>query len=254
MYECPLCNFNAPTRSLWLSHLRSVHHDDNNFLVTCGIDGCTSTYSRCTSFVSHIYRQHREVVIVKNSAKGVGTFNTDLTEVEEDVSYGTNAFDMLGEREERTDLQHAVDQLTQKDEEEQLKKDALFILNLKEICCLSESSIDRVVKQAQKVFRHTFGRIRAGVNEHIASYGIDPSDIPNLSEFFSSVEQPFQGLQSTYLQENFYRQQFKCIVSYSYPIEPTFVHLFHLHRILSPSKLVQPLMEHSSLEASVKRS
>ena len=223
MYECPLCNFNAPTRSLWLSHLRSVHHDDDNFHVNCGIDGCTSQYSRCASFVSHVYRQHREVVVVnKYPAKRVGT---NLTEVEEcgsrmlGRSEGVDCaddFNAAYEGEERTELQHAIDQITQKDEEEQQKKDALFILNLKEVRYLSESAVDHVIKEAQKVFRHTIGRIRAGVNECIANGGTDPSDMPALSQFFDSVEQPFQSLQSTYLQEKFYREQFGCIVSFSY--------------------------------------
>lgn len=53
---------------------------------------------------------------------------------------------------------------------------------MKEIRCLSESAVDHVVKETQKVFKHTMGRIRAGVNECIAESGINPDQIPNLSQ------------------------------------------------------------------------
>lgn len=52
--DCPLCNFSSPSRGLWLSHLRSVHSKDNDFFISCDINGCGSSYSRCASFVSHI--------------------------------------------------------------------------------------------------------------------------------------------------------------------------------------------------------
>ena len=60
-YDCPLCNFSAPTRTLWLSHIRSVHSGDENFFIICVINQCGSKYNKCTSFVTHIYRQHRDV-------------------------------------------------------------------------------------------------------------------------------------------------------------------------------------------------
>ena len=63
----------------------------------------------------------------------------------------------------RTSLQHAVDQILEKDEEVQVKKEALFILNLKEIRGLSEAAVDRILGETSKMFRHSLGRIEAGV-------------------------------------------------------------------------------------------
>ena len=245
-FVCPLCNFNAPTRNLWLSHIRSVHHEDDNFFVTCGIDECTSTYTRCASFVSHVYRQHRNVVVSsKNSENALEISNTDVSE---EVDYNT-----MYEGEERTDLQHAIDQITQNDNEQQQKKSALFILNLKEIRCLSESAVDHVVKETQKVFKHTIGRLRAGVNECIVNSGIDPSSIPNLTQFLSNAEQPFQGLNSSFLQEKFYREHFGCIVSYLLSTYLLLMHIDDQYRSLSLLNLVQLTMACNYLETNGRK-
>lgn len=127
--------------------------------------------------------------------------------------YGSCEEENYGE--DRSDLQHAVDQILEIDQEEQGKKGALFILNLKEIRCLSESAVEHIVKETQKVFKHTMGRLRAGVNECISRDGTDPDKIPNLCQILKSVEQPFQGLHSTFLQEKFYQEKLGCNVSAS---------------------------------------
>ena len=87
--------------------------------------------------------------------------------------------------EDRTSLQHAIDQILETDQEEQKKKGALFILNLKEIRCLSESAVGHVVKETQKVFKHTIGRIQAGVNECIAKNGGDPYETSDTQKISS---------------------------------------------------------------------
>lgn len=63
------------------------------------------------------------------------------------------------------------------------------------------------------MINHTIGHVRAGVNECLAKTGINPNEIPNLSEFLSRIEHPFQGIHSTFLQEKFYREKLECTVS-----------------------------------------
>ena len=206
---CPLCNFSAPTWSLWLSHLRGVHSDDENFLVTCGINGCVACYTKCASFVSHLYRQHRGTVVSGHSSTVCVSGNPSM---EEDESPDCNIVHEES-TEIRTDIQHAVDQILETDYAEQMKKSALFILNLKEIRSLPESTVEHIVKETQKMFTHTVGRIRAGVNECISKSGANPTEIPNLAQFLADVQLPFQGLHSTFLREKYYKQQFGCLVS-----------------------------------------
>lgn len=207
--HCPMCQFSTPIRNLWLSHLRAVHKEDENFSVTCGINNCFNSYTRCASFVSHVYRQHREAILVQRSnSRSPDNDTRSSFEVENDIG----VYEFNDEYEEDSTLQHAVNQLLEVDQEVQKKKGALFILNLKEVHCHSEASIEHIVRETQKIFRHTVGHIQAGVNECMTRSGIDPDGIPNLPQFFNSIEHPFQGLQSVYLREAFYREKFGCII------------------------------------------
>ena len=212
--ECPLCNFVAPSTNRWVSHLRSVHEDDTGVSITCGINGCTNWYDNTRSFASHAYRQHKESVVQSSSTSRQ---RRDDSEPFDFPSFDENAdVDYYADGSERSDLQHTVDQIMGTDHEEQKRKMALFMLNLKEIRCLSESAVQHVSKETEKVFRHTMGRVRAGVNECIARSGHNLDDIPNLNQVLSDVQHPFKDLKSTFLQDKFYEEKLGCLVSAPY--------------------------------------
>ena len=61
--RCALCSFRTVTVSEWVSHLRLVHCNDSDFKIVCGINGCAKTYQKCSSFLSHVYRSHRQSII-----------------------------------------------------------------------------------------------------------------------------------------------------------------------------------------------
>ena len=150
------------------------------------------------SFVTHIYRQHRKVLCIETPSSSTcpPSIESEITEV---LSHNSaQDLECIYENSPgRTSLQHAVDQILEKDEEVQEKKEALFILNLKEVCGLSEAAVDHILGEASKMFRHSLGRIEAGVNDRLAKNGVDSSDLPDLQNFFSSVKCPFQRLHST---------------------------------------------------------
>ena len=215
-FDCSLCNFSSPNRSLWLSHLRGVHSQDENFSIVCGINECSASYVKCSSFVSHVYRQHREALTnstnnIHNSAESSQTdaceYNTSESGIllDETDNEPTSVADM--------NLRHTIDQLLETDEVVQKEKVALYILNLKDVRGLSESAVEHVVKETQAIFHHTIGRIQAKVSQHLSRNGVDLSTLPNLDNVYTEVTDPFQGLNTTHLQEKFYREHFGCIVS-----------------------------------------
>ena len=154
-----------------------------------------------------MYRQHRDVLCIETPSSSTcpPSIVSDITEVLS--SNSTQDLECIYENSPgRTALQHAADQILEKDEEVQEKKEALFIFR-----GLSEAAVDHILGETSKMFRYSLGRIEAGVNDRLAKNGIDPSDLPDLQNVFSSVKYPFQHLHSTYLQEKFYHQEFGCI-------------------------------------------
>jgi len=127
-------------------------------MVTCGVAGCDASYSKCTSLVSHIYRKPRDCVITGESSK------TTLLESSESANEPYLYESIVNPEPEaissEIELQHTIDHLLGTDDEEQLKKSALYILNLKEIRGLSEAAVDHIVKETQELFKHTFGRLK----------------------------------------------------------------------------------------------
>ena len=53
--------------------------------------------------------------------------------------------------------------------------------------------------------------MKAGVSEELSRHGIDVPE--TLEQLFVNVQDPFKGLETTYLQEKFYREKFNCLVS-----------------------------------------
>ena len=45
-----------------MAHIRRTHSHDPNFLITCGRPGCCKAYKQFSSFKSHIYRNHPELL------------------------------------------------------------------------------------------------------------------------------------------------------------------------------------------------
>lgn len=199
-----MCNFGSPTRSLWLSHLRSVYGEDENFSIVCQIDNCCRSYQKCSSFVSHVYRQHRGVLICNERRS---TVNTAL---ESNTAVFQHAIENISieNSNDYTELQYTVDELLHNDSLVQKRKAALYILNLKDVHGLSESAIEHIIREANSMHLHTLGRIRAKISDHLSRNSIDL----DLSDVYEEVKNPFCGLDSTYLQEKFYREHFGCIV------------------------------------------
>ncbi len=221
--NCPLCNFKSPSRSLWLSHLRNVHYDEDGFFVTCGIDGCDASYRKCSSLVSHVYRKHRNSVVSGESIPVAAAQFEILENVADigtsdqapEINVVADAVDFGSSNTALANFQHTINQLLGNDDEEQMKKSALFILNLKEIRGLSESAVDHIVIETQKLFNHTFGRLKAGVEDRLSrrTTDLDESVLSSVRDLLESVKDPFHGLKSSFQRENCYRIKLGCLVS-----------------------------------------
>ena len=104
------------------------------------------------------------------------------------------------------EVQDDLDILLGNDEDIQKRSAALFLLKLKESKRLSQAAIDDIVQEWDGLFSHTVRRLLAIVRAKLATAGVDFRDIEGLPETFDKVPSPFQGLQTHYMQEKYYRE------------------------------------------------
>ena len=109
------------------------------------------------------------------------------------------------------DLQH----LLGLDVKAQHRSSASFILKMKETHRLSQAAIDDIVEGCQGLFSLTIQRVKCSIKAKLADAGIDPADVPNLDCVFSDITDPFDGLETYYKQESYFRKEFGFIVSQS---------------------------------------
>ena len=59
---CLMCTFDAAHMQNVMTHLRAVHSSDPNFVVTCGLNGCSTTSRSFSVLYSHVYRHHPDIL------------------------------------------------------------------------------------------------------------------------------------------------------------------------------------------------
>ena len=63
------------------------------------------------------------------------------------------------------------------------------------------------------MFEHTVHRIKAGVKHKLSISGIDPSMVSGLDDVFIVAKDPFDGLETAYLQDKFVANELGYVVS-----------------------------------------
>jgi hypothetical protein len=61
IYECSRCDaFKSLILRTLLNHYHTVHCNEPNFNVICGVGGCPATFTKYNSFYKHVTRKHRD--------------------------------------------------------------------------------------------------------------------------------------------------------------------------------------------------
>ena len=92
------------------------------------------------------------------------------------------------------------------DEEKIQRSSALFLLKLKEHRRISQVGIDDIVQGATGLFYQVSDCLQAGIRAKLAEADIDFEAIHGLDDVFNDLPNPFCGIETSYLQENYYRQ------------------------------------------------
>ena len=206
-----------------LSHLRFVHDNDPDFFLTCGIGGCGKTYRKLASYRTHVYRHHKDTISSSFSYQSVDSLSADSVDNVSDPTSVSEALLDLPRTTETSTIDPPCsssqgghrEQLELSDINSQQKASALFLLKMKEVFGLSQVALDGIVEESQKVFEHTLEKIRGDVLDKIIHAGVDVN-ITGLEEVFRTARNPFTGLTTKYLQEQFYTKTFNLVVCILY--------------------------------------
>jgi hypothetical protein len=178
--------------------------------VCCGIDGCQATYSKFSAFNTHLYRNHRDIICKSsssNSADGNDSFECD--------SSGSVDFYSVFTPEEPDTLETAPLELSHTD---RLKISSKFLIKLKDSRGISQAAINDVVEGVQTIFSHTVLQLKAGVEEKLRFGGVNVGEVEGLQELFSDFRNPFDGIQTPYLQQKFIAANFDYVVSLTFAV------------------------------------
>lgn len=65
---------------------------------------------------------------------------------------------------------------------------------------MSQAAIDDMIENTSSIFTSVLETVQAGVREQLSITGIDPTDV-DLDVVFNNFTDPFNGLESKYLQD-----------------------------------------------------
>ena len=97
--------------------------------------------------------------------------------------------------------------------EQQRRTCALFILKLKEQRRITQVAIDDVVAGVEHILQEAVVRAEAGVRAQLAANGIDASSVNGLDDVFTELKTPFDGLETEFKQEKYFKTSLNMQVS-----------------------------------------
>ena len=71
-----------------------------------------------------------------------------------------------------------------------------------------------IVAGCKSLLCQTIVHAQAGVRAKLAVSGVDPSTIDGLDDSFENIINPFEGLETSHLQEKYFRDTLDLVVSY----------------------------------------
>lgn len=194
------CKVASPNLKGILRHMATVHAHDTNFHISCGVSGCSRTYTNFYLFKKHLYRHHRDSLEVSDP----------FTIASGDPGSGVVADESIWNFDDLPPERNTVS--TQLERKKQI---ALFLLKAKEIRKVSLVALDGIEEDFTLILQETVRTLREEVNLCLRASGLSISVIDGLPSVFNnpSTLNPFNELESKYKQEKFYRENLNFLVS-----------------------------------------
>ena len=223
--RCPICSLLLPGIQQCVSHLRQVHRNDTDFSLRCFItDDCTQTFSTFGGFNTHVYRKHRDCFGLA-AAHLTGSAGIAAVENSSEPTLGIFRSHQLS-FDPHDSLQYAVRTLLGTDEAFQREQAAEFLLKLREVCNVSNRAVVVIMDAFRNLLASSVATITSSIEESLANSGIDIST--DLQEIMNHSPNPFDGLETIYLQDAFFKKNFP--VPVSTPLRNTCIFPVQIHR------------------------
>ena len=214
--SCQLCSLLLPHLRSYVSHLRQVHSKDQDFPLTCIVQDCQQRFRTFAALNSHLYRIHRSALGLNSSSNDV-----EREQIENGPLYSESSVErspplcILGSDDGRQlpdDIQHDVMHMLGTDVSHQQLEAVKFLLKLKEVCNVSKRTVGEVIEGCKTLFGNSFSMLKASVKDYLGE--ADISSMDGLDSLFCNIPNPFHGLETTYMQEKYFRDHFQFLVSY----------------------------------------
>lgn len=214
VYVCykPECS-HLPFKSFQrlVAHIRRTHSHDPNFLITCGIPGCCKTYRLFSSFESHIYRNHSELLEEETEQAS----DEDISD-QEDLECPDYP-DVLSSMDESDDSESVDEDNEEEIREKTLRNMALFMLKTRQCNRLSQTAMNNGMDETRHLVSMSVKHFQSRVEKCVTQSGIEVGDVDGLRELLAekpAAVEAIQTLSSSWRELNYLREHFKFVVCY----------------------------------------
>ena len=205
-YTCPKCHrFSAPSFPSVMRHIGSVHSWKPNFSITCGIDGCPRTYTSYRYFRRHVCKQHSRYT--EDSGDSNSPNNDSQDSLDETLGSSLPSARNCGPAYKRSA--------------------ALFVLKSKEERRISQLALDGLLEDFHELCETQQNCLRKEVKECLQSLSCSTQVIEAVDRVVhqSRTNLPFDGLQTAYLQQQYFQENFNFVVGNTYNDQ---VHVYYV--------------------------
>ena len=210
---CWLCfRFTSPTLKGVIRHIGCIHAHEANFFTYCGVNSCSRSYTNFYSFKKHLYRHHRcelDSAYQVNISVNLSEYTEDNASNIPNTDSSTVSVQPHGEL-ATTYSPHSTYNFSK-------RMVALFLLKAKEIHKVSQKSLDGIIADFTTFINLLLEDLQCEMKYWVSSknYLINDTDLYNI---FQKFFDPFNGMNTRYLQEKYFRETLQMLVGLDFDV------------------------------------
>ncbi|KAE8738904.1 hypothetical protein FOCC_FOCC015605, partial [Frankliniella occidentalis] len=195
-YVCSVahCSMEVDSRKKLNSHL--TDHIKHGVDVPCPHRGCEISYKKVSSFLNHLHKCHKPVLVQEDLAPPNSGNNDSVSfpSIEDDALLPPPEINM-----------HVPVENSQRNL--QVECLAQLFMKLEFELLVPESTVNYIAKEIMVITQENYVTVEEDVRKHLQQQGVDPSAIDSVSRaVFSPFKTQFQSLRSSYLRKQFYKK------------------------------------------------